>query len=329
MTTTPRKLAWVALSSRYLVPSHFFLFYPSHFLLLLTGHYVGRSGWEGGRGPSLLRGWQDDQPQHLGEAGQYRESYVFTAAGPWGHPWRKLRDDEEDQGQWEEEPVRLSDYTLLIFSGLQEKKKSIVPQIQPSSDGNVKWQCHNLWQFDTQQNSWNALHDRMFFLQDIYLIKNTCYLRSPSLLTSRRRQREEKLREQSEKQKERMRRYMERSLADSKKIVSHLLTNCFKQCFMLFFEFCMTTSKHHNSLSVYILTEAHGVSLYNHNWIYSKSKTIKQTEEQCLNCSPFSFRVGESSCPDACLLPRKRESAMWTTPLLKMRSMPTSSPLRT
>lgn len=78
-----------------------------------------------------------------------------------------------------------------------------------------------------------------FRLFSSYWKKDRCFPKEhvtgyESLFSSCCRQREEKLREQREKQKERMKRYLERSLADSKKIVSHLL-NCF------LWVFCVTT----------------------------------------------------------------------------------------
>lgn len=78
------------------------------------------------------------------------------------------------------------------------------------------------------------------------LIKSTgtYFLTVRSLCSSWCREREDKQREQREKQKERMRRYMERSLADSKKIVSHLLKHSFMQPFILVFTFHTITSKH-------------------------------------------------------------------------------------
>lgn len=74
----------------------------------------------------------------------------------------------------------------------------------------------------------------------------------PSLRTPCHREREKKLREQQEKQKERTKRYTERSLADSKKIVSHLLRKCFSAAFYttVVSKLHITTRRHHYLLVV-------------------------------------------------------------------------------
>lgn len=73
--------------------------------LSLTGRDARRSRRESGGGAPRLRGWQGDQPQHLGEAGQHWEPPVRAAAEPREHAWRKRGNDEEDQGQRAEEQV--------------------------------------------------------------------------------------------------------------------------------------------------------------------------------------------------------------------------------
>lgn len=118
-------VASVDLNSKYL---SIYSLLPSYLLLLPAGRYAGCSWWQGVRGASLLCGWQGDQPQHLGEVGQYWETYVSAAAKPREHPWRKLGHDEEDQGQREEEQVCLSDKALLTFSWLEKKDSDVVPK---------------------------------------------------------------------------------------------------------------------------------------------------------------------------------------------------------
>lgn len=61
---------------------------------------------------------------------------------------------------------------------------------------------------------------------------------------------------------------------------------------------------------------------------FLRLRTFKETDSVAL-LSWFFFRVGKSSCPDVCLLPRESKSATWTAPPLKMRCMSTSLALRT